>query len=208
MKEEILQTALKQFLKYGIRKMSVRKLIDPLGISTKTFYKCFKNKEELLEAVLSLHYAQQYQLLENHSSDQNVVALIFDIWHAAIEGEYSVNNKFFYDLHYYYPGLEKKTEAAVGRKFWKKIEQIIQKGIKGGIFREDILPEVAMEGIAVLYGSVAREREFKRFRVSTHEIFLNTIVLCIRGLCTRKGIRQLEKHISTMEPPGGIRLIQ
>jgi len=208
MKEEILQTALKQFLKYGIRKMSVRKLVDPLNISTKTFYKYFKNKEELLEAVLSLHYKQQYQLLENHSADQNVVSLIFDIWHAAIEGEYSINNKFFYDLHYYYPELEKKTEAAVGRRIWKKIEQIVQKGINEGLFREDILPEVAMEGIAVLYGSVARAREFKKFRVSTHEIFLNTIVLCIRGLCTRKGARQLDKHISTLESSAGIRSVQ
>ena len=91
MKDEILQTALKQFLKYGIRKMSIRKLVDTLGISTKTFYKYFKDKEELLEAVLHLHYNQQYQLLENYSADQNVVTLIFDIWHSAIEGEYSIN---------------------------------------------------------------------------------------------------------------------
>ena len=208
MKDKILQTALKQFLKYGIRKMSIKKLVDPLGISTKTVYKYFKNKEELLEAVLHLHYTQQYQLLENHSSDQNVVPLIIDIWHAAIEGEYSVNNKFFHDLHYYYPELERKTEAAIGQKIWKKIEQIFQKGIKDGVFKEDIYPEVVMEGIAVLYGAVARSGEFKRFRKSPHEIFLNTIVLYIRGFCTRKGIRQLDKHISTLKPSGEIKSVK
>lgn len=199
MKDEILQTALKQFLKYGIRKMSIKKLVDPIGISTKTFYKYFKDKEDLLEAVLHLHYTQQYQLLENYSADQNVVTLFFDIWHAAIEGEYRVSNKFFHDLHYYYPELERKTEAAIGHKFWKKIEQIVQKGIKEGVFKEDSCPEVALEGIAVLYGAVARSGDFKKFRKSAHEIFLNTIALYIRGLCTRKGIRQLDKHISTLE---------
>lgn len=208
MKEEILQTALKQFLKYGIRKMSIRKLVDPLGISTKTFYKYFKDKEELLEAVLHLHYTQQYQLLENYSADQNVVTLFFDIWHAAIEGEYSVSNKFFHDLHYYYPELERKTEAAIGHKFWKKIEQIVQKGIKEGVFREDSCPEVVLEGIAVLYGAVARSGDFKKFRKSPHEIFLNTIVLYIRGLCTRKGIRQLDKHISSLDESAGIKSIK
>jgi AcrR family transcriptional regulator len=208
MKEEILQKALKQFLKYGIRKMSIRRLVDPLGISTKTFYKYFRDKEELLEAVLNLHYKQQYQLLETYSTDQNVVTLVFDIWHAAIEGEYSVNNIFFHDLHYYYPELEKKTEVAAGKKIWKKIEQIVQKGINEGLFREDILPEVTMEGIAVLYRAVARSGEYKKFRKSAHIIFLNTIVLYIRGMCTRKGIRQLDKHISTLEQSGGSRLIQ
>jgi len=208
MKDEILQTALRQFLKYGIRKMSIKKLVDPLGISTKTVYKYFKNKEELLEAVLRLHYTQQYQLLENHSADQNVVSLIIDIWYMAIEGEYSVNSKFFYDLHYYYPEVERKTEAVRGQIIWKKIGQIVKKGIKEGLFKKDIYPVVAMEGIAVLYTAVARTREFKRFHLSPHEIFLNTIVLYIRGLCTRKGIRQLDKHISTLEPSGGIRSVK
>jgi AcrR family transcriptional regulator len=208
MKDKILQTALRQFLKYGIRKMSIKKLVDPLDISTKTVYKYFKNKEALLEAVLHLHYNQQYQLLEDHSADQNVVALIIDIWHAAIEREYSVNNKFFHDLHYYYPELERKTEAATGQKIWKQIRQIVQKGIKGGVFKKDICPEVAMEGIAVLYGAVARTREFKRFHVSPHEIFLNTIVLYIRGFCTRKGIKELDKHIKTLKPFKGIRVVR
>src|SRR5205085_9661556 len=100
MKEEILQTALKQFLKYGIREMSIQKLIEPLGISTKTVYKYFKNKEELLEEVLHLYYTQQFQLLENLTADQNAVHLLFDIWHTAIERSYKISTVFFQDLHY------------------------------------------------------------------------------------------------------------
>jgi AcrR family transcriptional regulator len=206
MKDGILQIALKQFLKYGIRKMSIKKLIVPLGISTKTVYKYFKNKEELLEAVLKLHYTQQYHLLENHSADQNVVPLIIDIWYMAAENEYSVNNKFFHDLHYYYPELERKTEAATGQKIWKQIQQIVHKGIKEGVFKKDIYPEVVLEGIAVLYDHVARTGQFKRFRVSPYEIFLNTIALYIRGFCTRKGIKELDKHSKTLKPFGGIKL--
>ena len=206
MKDEILQTALRQFLKFGIRKMSIQKLIAPLGISTKTVYKYFKNKEELLEGVLHLHYTQQYHLLENHSADQNVVPLIIDIWYMAVEREYSVNNTFFKDLHYYYPELERKIEAALGQKIWLQIQQIVQKGIKEGVFREDIYPKAAMEGIAVLYNAVARTGQFKRFRVSPYEIFLNTIALYIRGFCTRKGINELDKHILTLKPFGRIKL--
>ena len=85
MKNEILQTALEQFLKFGIREMSIKKLIEPLGISTKTVYKYYKNKEELLEEVLQLLYNQQYQQVENLSAGQNVVTLLFDIWYLAIE---------------------------------------------------------------------------------------------------------------------------
>src|SRR5215210_2662588 len=138
MKNEILQTSLKQFLKFGVRKMSIQKLMEPLGISTKTVYKYFKNKEELLEEALHLYHAQQYEMLENLSVDQNAATLFFDIWYKSIELEYKVTNAFFHDLHYYYPELGKKIEAAIGKKFVGQFIQVIQKGIKEGDFREAI----------------------------------------------------------------------
>jgi AcrR family transcriptional regulator len=208
MKDKILQTAFRQFLKYGIRKMSIKKLIAPLGISTKTVYKYFKNKEELIEKVLRHYHAQQYQQLENLSTDQNVVPLLFDIWYMAIEREYKVNKVFFHDLHYYYPELERKTEDVIRGKFWKRFLQIVQKGIKEGLFKEDIYPQAAMEGIAVLYDAVARTGQFNRFRLSPYEIFLNTIALYIRGFCTPKGIQELEEHITTLEPFGGSKVVR
>jgi len=200
MKNEILQTALDQFLKYGIREMSIKKLIEPLGISTKTVYKYYKNKEELLEEVLQLLYNQQYQQVENLSADKNVVTLLFDIWYLAIEKAYDVSDLFHKDLHYYYPELETKIEKAIGSKFGQQFQNLIQKGIIQGVFKEDLIPEVAMEGIYVLYNSIARTDLFKRFGVSPYEILLNTIALYIRGFCTLKGIQELEEYILTRKP--------
>lgn len=60
MKEEILQTSIGQFLKDGIGKMSIQKLVEPLRISSKTVYKYFKYKEEFLEEALNLFHAQQF----------------------------------------------------------------------------------------------------------------------------------------------------
>jgi len=96
--------------------------------------------------------------------------------------------------------MERKTEAVIGQKIWKQIQQIVQKAINEGDFKKDVNPEVAMEGIAVLYSAVSRTQQFKRFHVSIHEIFLNTIALYIRGFCTRKGIKELDKHIKTLKP--------
>jgi AcrR family transcriptional regulator len=206
MKDKILQTAFRKFLKYGIHKMSIKKLIAPLGISTKTVYKFYKNKEELLKEVLHLYHAQQYQLLENLSTDHKVVPLLFDIWYKAVEREYKVNKAFFQDLHYYYPELERKTEAVIGGKFWKRLLQIVQKGIKEDVLKEDILPLVVLEGMSSLYKAIARNGQFKKFHVSPYEILLNTIVIYIRGFCTQKGIQELDEHILTIKPFGGIKV--
>jgi AcrR family transcriptional regulator len=200
MKDEILQRALRQFLKYGIRKMSVQKLIAPLGISTKTFYKYFRSKKELLEEVLHLYHAQKYQLLENLSTDQNIVALLFHIWYMAVEREYKVNRVFFQDLHHYYPELERKTNTLVARKFRKRFMKIIQKGIKEGVFKSDILPRVVLEGLLALYNIIPRAGKFKKLIVSPYEMLLNTVGIYIKGFCTTKGIQKLDEHIITLKP--------
>ncbi|MCX6222551.1 MAG: TetR/AcrR family transcriptional regulator [Bacteroidia bacterium] len=197
-----MQTALEQFLKFGIRDMSIMKLIEPLGISTKTVYKYYKNKEELLEEVLYLHYNQRFKLVENLSEDENIVLRLFDIWYLAVEMAYDVNDLFHKDLHYYYPELENKIELAIGSKFAMQMENFIRKGISAGVFKEDLLPEVAMEGIYILYNAIARTDQFKKFSGSPFEILLNTIALYIRGLCTLKGIQELERYIATKKSFG------
>jgi AcrR family transcriptional regulator len=202
MKEEILQTALEQFLRHGIRKMSIPKLIAVLGISSKTVYKYYKNKEDLLEAAINLHYVRLYQQLKDLSSQQKAVPLLLDIWYTSIEREYNVNNVFYKDLHYYYPELEERINRKMSGDFWKQFIQIVTKGIGEGVFKKNIDPEVAMEGVSVIYNSIARTEQFEKFRMSPYEIFLNTLALYIRGFCTAKGIEELEDHIKTLKPFG------
>ena len=199
MKNEILQKSLQYFLKHGIREMSNNKLVEQLGISTKTIYKYFKNKEELLEEVLQVHYAQQYEILKSLPAEQRAASLFFDLWYMAVMREYDVNNAFFRDLHYYYPELERKIEIAVTKKFTREFVRIIRRAIEEGSFRKDIISEVVLENIYVQYESVARSERFKRFRLSPENIFLNTIASTIRGICTVKGAEEIDEHIQTRE---------
>jgi AcrR family transcriptional regulator len=44
MKDKITEVALERFMQYGIRNMTIKKLVEPLGISTKTVYKYFASR--------------------------------------------------------------------------------------------------------------------------------------------------------------------
>jgi AcrR family transcriptional regulator len=199
MRSEILQKSLEQFLKYGIREMSNQKLVELLGISTKTIYKYFKNKEELLEEVMYLHHALQQEMMISIPAGESAVCYFYDLWYGSLKQEYDVNNAFFNDLHYYYPELANKIEAAVTRKYTQQYIRLIQKGIEEGGFRKDIIPEVVLESIYVQYEATARSDRFKRFRLSPDAIVFNTIATTIRGICTVKGAEALEEHIQTQQ---------
>ena len=194
-KDTILQSALDKFMQFGIRNISIEKLVIHLNISTKTVYKHFKNKEELLEEVLHLYYKKQYQLFEKLIGDQSTVTMFYDIWYNAVEREFEVNNAFFRDLHYYYSELERKVEVEIANKFWVKLQLLIVNGISEGSFKENINPEVLLEGITTLSVNIGRSEQFKKFKVSHHEIFHNTIENYIRGFCTVKGLIELDAHL-------------
>ena len=196
MKSEILEVSLRQFLQYGIRDTSVQKIVDSVGISTKTFYKYFKNKEELLADALDLFFNQQYQDFRKLDVAQNAAARFFDIWLTSIDVSYRVNKVFFHDLQYYYPDLAAKNDAANSGRFTPEFLNVINRGIKEGLFRVDIIPEVALESIFVLYAAVVRAEHFKRFNLSPYDLLLNSIALAIRGICTHEGSIALDEQIS------------
>ena len=95
LKDQVIATSLRQFLKYGIKKVTVGKLIEPMGISTKTVYKHFWNKEDLLKHCLLLHYselAKQYN--DIGIENKNPVAVICELWYNAIALDFGVNHVF------------------------------------------------------------------------------------------------------------------
>ncbi|HYG41278.1 MAG TPA: TetR/AcrR family transcriptional regulator [Cytophagales bacterium] len=202
MKDEILKTAQKQFMKFGIREMSIQRLSEGLGISTKTLYKYFQNKEQLLEEIVLIFYDQQFDLLKDLAGKKNTVQLFLEVWYVAIEREHKVNSIFFQELQNYYPGTKEKIEKTVGKKFNDQFIEIIKKGVSDGFFRKGIIPEVVMEGIYLFYNGIARNGQFRNVQVSPLDLLLNTIGIYIRGFCTEKGVQQLDAYILTLKPFG------
>src|SRR5206468_2834274 len=157
-------------------KMSNDKLVEVLGISTKTLYKYFKTKEDLLEQALDFYYTRQYDALKQRLQElKGTSCLLFDIWYNAVVAGYKINNLFYKDLHYYYPELGKKSEAAVVKKFSEQFLLVIRRGMDDGSFQKEIIPEVILENIFVQYEAIARSDRFKRFRLSPDDILFNTI---------------------------------
>ena len=198
MKEEILQKSLTLFLKHGIKEMSNQKLVDWLGISTKTIYKYFQSKEGLLEEALYLYHNTEYEKLLNLSNEQNAACHFLEIWQIAVKMEYQINQSFYKDLEYYYPDLARKVEKVIAPKFEQYFLSVINRAVAQGAFRSDILPEVALRSVLTLHRASVSGETFTRFGLSAMDLILQTTGNYIRGLCTSEGLKALEKHIQTL----------
>ena len=193
MREEIIKTSLQQFLKNGIRKMTIQNLVAPQGISTKTVYKYFHNKEELLRECLSVHYARLLdEAILTGDSYPNVVIALENSWKQAIDTDFGVNQAFYHDLNYYYPSLQDEILKKYGKKISVTFIKLIELGIKEGYFRKNLNPPVVFEAMTVIYSSLTRTEQFKRFRLTPAELARHTILVYLRGICTENGLKEIK----------------
>jgi len=190
-RQEIIESVLQQFLKHGIKKMTVQKLVEPIGVSTKTVYKYFKDKEDLLKHCLLKHYSDLAKGSGREDLLSHPVIGLYNIWNEAIKQDFGVNHLFYHDLNYYYPELQDGILKKVFRSMLSDLENAIQNGIKDGYFRKEIDPVVCMSAMELLYTSITRTERFKAFQLPTRVIMQNTIHVYLRGLCTDKGIKEL-----------------
>ena len=192
-KQQIVETSLEQFLKYGIRKMTIQKLIAPLGISTKTVYKYFSDKEKLLKECLTLHYARMFEKIEMvEQSSPNPVASLCNLWNQALAADFGVNHAFYHDLNDYYPALQDAVFARNSKKTTLAITSILRQGTTEGLFRKGLKPLLVLKAMGVMYNSLTRTGEFKKLGLDPALLAEHTIFTYLRGICTPKGIHELE----------------
>jgi AcrR family transcriptional regulator len=188
-KDRIIEVSLKQFLEHGIKQMTIHKLVEPLGLSTKTVYKYFADKEDLLKQCLFLHYtelAERFTLLEKTVS--NPVAGILLLYYELFNIDFGINHTFYYDLNFYYPQLQDLIIENFSSKGIVKVKNIIVNGLEEGFFIREIKPDILFETMMVLYTSITRNNKLKELNYLPNVLMENTLVAYIRGICTEKGL--------------------
>ena len=194
-KGKIVEVSLERFLQHGIRSMTIKKLVEPLGISTKTVYKYFDSKEALLEECLLILYSGSFNEFNAIlSGKDNPVITLLMVFRGALSRDFGVNHTFYHDLNYYYPELQNAAIDKIRKNYGNLMLPLIENGVKEGYFCQDIIPEIALKGISTLYTSITRSEEYKEYKGSPYELLKNLVEVFIRGMCTEKGLKEIENN--------------
>lgn len=155
LRQNILKTAESEFLKYGIRSVSIDDICDILRISKKTFYVEFRQKEELVSAVLE-HVTETNKKEDKeyamHCQTANAIDVALFFRHPALQNRRLKHEKFMRDLVKYYPDIHSAFVAGNKESIKNIIYSNIIKGVQEGLYRED-LSDVTADGcfVALVY---------------------------------------------------------
>lgn len=194
--ERIAQKAHDLFLKYGIRSISMDEIASQLGISKKTIYQFYADKDALVESVVNIVISGNTRECCQHKEvSENPVHEILVATDLVQEMLKTMNPAIIYDLQKYHPAAYKKIADHKNDFLYKLIKENLEQGIADQLYRSDINTEV-----------MARYRLATVFMLFTPELYspgkYNLSVLIeevtihfIYGITTSKGQKLLHKYL-------------
>ena len=186
--EKILKSSLALFFKYGIKHVTMDDIAKELGMSKKTIYQFYKEKDDLVSQLCDMELKEHecdFEDFSNNSKDPiHEIMLISEKMRSMMQ---NINPIFFMDLQKFYPTAFHRFQAFKENSAYKTIHINIKRGIEEGVYRADLDPEfVSRLRLAqidmLMFGSYF---SFEKVSfVKTNELMLDIFVY---GICTVKG---------------------
>lgn len=192
LKDRIIETALEAFTTHGIKSVTMDDIAASLGISKRTLYEVFQDKESLLtECILKHHEEIKVFLSEILANSKNVLEVILACYQRSIESFHRTNKRFYEDIKKY-PKVHNLLKKHRERDSDSKIK-FFKMGIRQGIFRDDvnfaIVNLLLHEQLDLLMNTdVCNKYSFL-------EVYEAIMFTYIRGISTEKGARVLDDFI-------------
>ena len=190
LRERIVATATKLFQQHGIKHVRMDDVASELGISKRTLYGVFADKEAiLLEVVKLTSEAMSQGIMEIVSSGTNVIEQIFMLYKRVIEYTREVNELFFVELIRY-----TEVEAYFAQNYVAHMECMkawLQQGVEQGLLRDDINDDVFLRQDGFQIDKLMRNSAVRTYEPKV--IYNSVVLVLLRGMATEKGMSVVEK---------------
>lgn len=197
MEDKIIGKATEMFLTLGFKSVTMDDIATGMGISKKTIYQHFENKNDLVEAVtMNLFETISCGIDEIITLNQNPIEELFAIKDFVMKNLKNESTSPIYQLQKYYPQIHKTLMSRQFDKMGDCVVDNLKKGMVQNLFREDINVELIARFYFAGMTSIKDAELFNPIQFSTKEVQETYLEYHLRGICTSKGIAILEQLLT------------
>jgi len=181
---------MQDFSKHGIRAVKMDTLAKELGISKRTMYEIFEDKETLLFEGIKVYGERKREYMHSYAEEgHDVIDIIMEAYHMKVEEVRAVNPDFYLDLMKY-PRLAQYMKEAQ-QKSREGFLAFMKRGVDDGYFRPDVNYELVPHIFDALGQYILTNSLVQQY--SVEELFSNCFLIALRGFCTDKGLHTIDK---------------
>jgi TetR/AcrR family transcriptional regulator, cholesterol catabolism regulator len=194
-KDRILVKSHEQFNRFGIRSVSMDDIAAALGMSKKTLYQHFADKEELVNACFSQVMEQnRHQCLADQKRAENPIHEVFLAFDMAQEMFANMNPAVLHEMEKYHPASFKKFHEFKYGFLYKALTSNLERGIREELYRPeidvDVIARFRIESMMLPFNADA----FPNNRTHLIHIEQQLFEHFLYGLATAKGQKLIQKY--------------
>lgn len=193
MREKIVIKAKEMFLKLGFKSITMDDIAFEMGISKKTIYKYFSNKELLIEESIQMVHEEVAETIESIvAKNHNAIEENFEIRRMFKEMFKYSETSPVYQLKKHYPEVYQRVVGNQIEICQGCFRDNIFKGISEGLYLENIDVENYVKFYYTLILSISENTALEKEVSNLEQIALE---YHIRAMATLSGLTELEKQL-------------
>ncbi len=194
-KERIKEKADELFRRYGIKSVTMDEIANQLGVSKKTIYHSFSDKNELVDEVIAdiLQYnkdcCKSYRANSNNAIHEiyqamEMLQIMFD----------NMNPVILYDIERNHPATYKKFAEYKYKFLYEMVKENIERGKKEELYRSDIETDVVAKVRLETMMMPFNEEIFPKNKFSLATLQQQLIEYFLFGIASMKGYKLILKY--------------
>lgn len=199
-KAEIIYNSSDLFMRYGVKSVTMDDLAKHLGVSKKTFYKYFKDKNDLVLHILNAKIEEDVKVCEECIvQSENAIDELIMISKFISEMFKGVHSSVFYDLRKYHRTAWDVIHAHKNGFVKEQIRNNIERGLKENLYRKNINKDVVSTVYIAAMDSVFDGETYVDSSLHLSDILLELIRFQIRGMVNENGLKYLQERLKKEE---------
>jgi AcrR family transcriptional regulator len=185
---QILEKVRKLYHRYGIKSVTMDDVASHLGISKKTLYEYFKDKEDLVKQVLLQEQEQINEIFKEIIQKKlNAVEELFEVY-KMINGMFQeYNPSMEYDIRKYYPDIFNWVKEIRRKRMYTTAFNNMLKGKREGLYRKDLNASVIARLHVSRTEALITNDIFSMEELTSFKVFQEIFIYNLQGILSHEG---------------------
>lgn len=196
-KERILAKATDLFMRYGIRSITMDDIAAQLGISKKTIYQFFTDKDAMVDAVVTEEVHRNEEGCRTYKlAAENAVHEIFLAMDSLEEMLKTMNPQLMYDMEKHHPAAFKRLKQYKYQFLFTMVKENLERGTGEELYRSglniDLVTRHRIETAFMPFNQDA----FPLSKYPMNKTCQELALLYLHSICNVQGKKLIEKYLS------------
>lgn len=198
--ERIIVAAGELFFRHGIKSITMDEIASHLGMSKKTIYQYYSDKDAIVVALTDTELSSQMQEMEElRKTSVNAIDEIFKTMNCLSRTFVKINANVFYDMQKFHPASWQRFREFKEKKMMGFVDENLKNGMKQELYRKDlnskIMAKFRMEEVEMAFNPII----FPPDKYNIKEVQMILLDHFIHGITTLKGHKLINKYKQVIE---------